>query len=232
MQRIIQINIAGRMLPIEEDAYLLLRDYLSALHRQFANEESKEEILYDIEYRIAELFSIRLQSGAPAIDGADVSKVIENLGTPSALGGQSQFSATPVPYVPPATNAGDNPYSRGFDNRRTAAGVQRRIFRNPNDKLVGGVCSGLGNYFDIDPVIIRLIWAASIIMAGFGIIAYVIAWIVIPTPKPPEDMAHMTGGEPMNFHNIKRNVAVEMEDLKKRGEEMSRELRDFFSKKK
>ncbi len=231
MQRIIQINIAGRMLPIEEDAYLLLKDYLTALHRQFNDEDSKEEIIYDIEYRIAELFSIRLQSGAHAIDGADVSKVIENLGTPSALGGQSQISSTPVPYVKKDT-PGDNPYSRGFDNRRSGADSQRRIFRNPNDKILGGVCSGLGNYFDIDPVILRLVWAASIMLAGFGFIAYVIAWIVIPTPKTPEDMAFMTGGEPMNFHDMRRNMASEMQDLKVRGEQMSRELRDFFSNKK
>lgn len=231
MQRIIQINIAGRMLPIEEDAYLLLKDYLTALHRQFSEEESKEEIIYDIEYRIAELFSIRLQSGAHAIDGADVTKVIENLGTPSALGGQNHLSSAPVPYVL-KERVGENPYSRGFDNRRTAGGTQRRIFRNPNDKILGGVCSGLGNYFDMDPVIIRLIWAASVIMAGFGLLAYAIAWIVIPTPKTPEDMAYMSGGEPMNFHDMRRNMASEMQDLKARGEQMSRELRDFFSNKK
>ncbi len=236
MQRIIQINIAGRMLPIEEDAYLLLKDYLNALHRQFDQEDSKEEILYDIEYRIAELFTIRLQNGVPAIDGADVSKVIENLGTPSALGGQNNISSAPVPYVRKENNSstGENPYSRGFTNSKSNPRTEgeRRIFRNPNDKILGGVCSGLGNYFDIDPVIIRLIWAASVVMAGFGIIAYVIAWIVIPTPKTPQDFAHMTEGEPMNFHDIKRNMATEMADLKKRGEEMSRELREFFNKKK
>lgn len=233
MQRIIQINIAGRMLPIEEDAYLLLRDYLNALHRQFAEEDSQEEIIYDIECRIAELFAIRLQSGAQAINGADVSKVIENLGTPSALGGQSQFSSAPVPYVKQPENTTDmnNPYSRGFTNSGAPrTGSDRRIFRNPNDKLLGGVCSGLANYFGIDPVILRLIWAASIVMAGFGVIAYIIAWIVIPTPKTPQDFAYMTGGTPMNFHDISRNMASELQDLKKRGEEMSRELRDFFSR--
>jgi phage shock protein C len=230
MQRIIQINIAGRVLPIEEDAYLLLKDYLNALHRQFDTEDSREEIVEDIEYRIAELFSIRLQSGAHAIDGADVTKVIENLGTPSALGGKPS-SSVPVPYIP-GEKAGSSPHSnsRGFDN--TSNSAQRRIFRNPNDKLLGGVCSGLSNYFDVDPVIIRLIWAASVIMAGFGFVSYIIAWIVIPVAKTPQDFANMTGGNPMNFHDVTRNVANEMQDLKKRGEEMSRELKDFFSKKK
>lgn len=233
MQRIIQINIAGRMLPIEEDAYLLLKDYLNALHRQFADEESQEEIIYDIEYRIAELFTIRLQNGAHAIDGGDVGKVIENLGTPSALGGQTQFSSPPVLYVQKEQANSDNPYSRGFTNSGgPRSNSERRIFRNPNDKLLGGVCSGLGNYFDIDPVIIRLVWAASIVLAGFGVIAYIIAWIVIPVPKTPQDFAYMSDGQPMNFHDMKRNMTEELADLRKRGEEMSKELRDFFSKKK
>lgn len=216
-------------MPIEEDAYLLLKDYLNALHRQFDTEDSREEIVEDIEYRIAELFAIRLQSGAHAIDGADVSKVIENLGTPSALGGMPS-SSVPVTYVPREKTGSQHSYSKGFDN--TSGGGKRRIFRNPNDKLLGGVCSGLSNYFDIDPVIIRLIWAASVIMAGFGILAYIIAWIVIPVARTPQDFAHMSDGTPMNFHDVTRNVASEMQDLKKRGEEMSRELKDFFSKKK
>lgn len=227
MQRIIQINIAGQVLPIEEDAYLLLKDYLSALHRQFNDEDSKDEIIHDIEYRIAELFSIRLQNGAPAIDSADVSKVIENLGTPSALGSNSTASSVPVPYVKKErSNTSSN--SQGFD--QTASG-QRRIFRNPNDKILGGVCSGLGNYFDVDPVIIRLIWAAFA-FAGIGVLAYIISWIVIPVARYPQDFAHMTGGTPMTFHDMTRNMAGEMQDLKKRGEEMSRELKEFFSRKK
>ena len=234
MQRIIQINIAGRVLPIEEDAYLLLKDYLSALQRQFTPEEGRDEIVHDIEYRIAELFSIRLQGGAPAIDNADVSKVMENLGTPSALGGQNTMATMPVPYTKSEqTNSSSNsssnaPNSQGFDQ---TSGERRRIFRNPNDKLLGGVCSGLANYFDIDPVIVRLIWAAfgSI---GVGVVAYFIAWIVIPVPTTPQDYSYMTGGKPANFHDITRNVADEMQDLKRRGEQMSRELKDFFSKKK
>ena len=86
MQRIIQINIAGRILPIEEDAYLSLRDYINSLHQQFGGDDGKE-IIEDIENRIAELFTIRLQSGAPAIDRADVKKVMDTLGAASDLNG-------------------------------------------------------------------------------------------------------------------------------------------------
>lgn len=220
MQRIIQINIAGRLIPIEEGAYLMLRDYISSLERHFNNEQGKDEIIQDIQYRIAELFSIRLQTGTPCIDTEDVKKLIETLGPAYTLGAEA---SEPVnPYLP-------GPYT-GYENR--TYGGQRRLFRNPNDKMIGGVCSGIANYFDIDPVIVRLIMVVLFLGAGIGLLAYIIAWIVIPVARTPEEMAYMTGGTPMNFSTMKNNVGEELSDLKKRGEEMSRELRDFFSKKK
>src|SRR5277367_5335594 len=84
MQRIIQINIAGRVLPIEEDAYIILKEYITSLQRQFSGSDGKE-IIEDIENRIAELFSIRLQGGSAAIDRADVQKVIDTLGAAADL---------------------------------------------------------------------------------------------------------------------------------------------------
>lgn len=218
MQRIIQINIAGRLIPIEEDAYKMLRDYVNSLERHFTNEQGKDEIIQDIEARIAELFSIRLQTGSPCIDQADVSKVIETLGPAYTLGAEN---TTPVnPYLP-------GPYTGPA--RSTSS---RRLYRNPNDKVLGGVCSGIANYFDIDPVIVRLIMVVLFLGAGIGLLAYIIAWIVIPYPRTPEEMVYMTGGQPMNFQTIRKNVGTELQDLKVRGEAMSRELRDFFSNKK
>ena len=221
MQRIIQINIVGRVMPIEEDAYLILKDYISSLERHFAGEVGKDEIIQDIEGRIAELFDIRLQAGSHAIDKADVVKLIETLGPASALNDGYDAKGNhathfPGTYTPPV-----------YDNYSS-----RRLFRNPNDKIFGGVCSGIANYFDIDPVITRLVFAVMFLTAGIGLVAYILAWIIIPTPRTPEDMRYMSGGAPMDFHTIKKNMGEEMQDLKRRGEDMSRELRDFFGKKK
>jgi phage shock protein C len=222
MQRIIQINLSGRLIPIEEDAYLLLRDYVKTLERQFEKEPGKDEIIQDIETRIAELFGIRLQTGAPCIDTPDVSKVIETLGPAYKMGANDE----PVnPYLPEQYSG----QKGGSQNNYTG---HRRIFRNPNDKLLGGVCSGVANYFEIDPVIIRLVMATLFFCMGIGLLAYLISWIVIPVARTPEQMAQMSGGVPLNFYDIKRNVGVELQDLKKRAEEMSKELKDFFSKKK
>ena len=222
MQRIIQINLSGRLIPIEEDAYLLLRDYVKTLERQFEKEQGKDEIIQDIETRIAELFGYRLVSGATCIDSPDVSKVIETLGPAYQMGNHDE----PVnPYLP-------EQYVGQKQNNQYNYNGHRRIFRNPNDKILGGVCSGVANYFEIDPVIVRLVMATLFFFVGIGFLAYIISWIVIPYPRTPEEMAQMSGGIPLNFHDIKKNVAFELKDLKKRGEDMSQELKDFFSKKK
>ena len=224
MQRIIQITIAGRLIPIEEDGYLLLKDYISSLERHFDGEEGKYEIIHDIEARIAELFTIRLNAGAHAVDKSDVLKVIETLGPASALNEGRDAKGNPVSHFPA-------PYSSSYSQQNTPPSG-RRLFRNPNDKMIGGVCSGIANYFDIDPVIVRLVFAIMFLTAGIGLLAYILAWIIVPAARTPEDLRYMSGGDPMDFHTIKNNVGDELKDLKIRGEQMSRELRDFFSKKK
>ncbi len=223
MQRIIQINIAGRVISMEEDAYQHLKNYMASLERQFLNEPGKDEIILDIEYRIAELFFSRLDAGAPAIDKADVQKVIDTLGNAADLNeDNNQQQAPKQSYLPVHYMPQDNYHHSS----------SRRLFRNPKDKIIGGVCSGVANYFDIDPVIVRLIFAVLFLTMGIGLLAYILAWIIIPVAKTPADLGFMTTGTPMNFHTMQRNMTEELNDLKKRGEEMSRELRDFFNKKK
>jgi phage shock protein C len=218
MQRIIQINIAKRLIPIEEDAYIMLKEYISSLERHFANEQGGDEIIQDLENRISELFTIRLQAGTPSIDRDDVRKLIETLGPAYALGAEA---AQP-----------GNPYLPQRYTQTGKQGSQKRLFRNPKDKVVGGVCSGIAGYFDIDAVIVRLLFVAMLLGFGVGLFAYIIAWIVIPMARTPEEIASLGHGEPVTFSDIRTNVGAEMQDLKRRGEEMSQELRDFFSKKK
>lgn len=220
MQRIIQINIVGRVIPIEEDAYKLLKSYIDSIEKQFSREQGKDDIIHDIENRIAELFFIRLNSGAQAIDRTDVNKVIETLGSATEL----NDTATGNSYAKASATAGSY--------QQYEATPPRRLYRNPNDKVIGGVCSGVANYFDIDPVIVRLVFAVLFLTAGIGLLAYILAWIIIPAAKTPADLGYMTTGKPMDFNTIQRNVTEEMEDLKRRGEDMSRELKEFFSKKK
>lgn len=219
MQRIIQINIGGRIIPIEEDAYMALKEYIASLERLFAGEMGKDEIIQDIEYRIAELFGIRLAGGAAAIDIEDVKKLTDTLGHASDIGGTRHL---PIRY---------ERKQQQYDHAGKSYGP-RRLYRNPNDKILGGVCGGLGAYFDIDVTIVRLVFAACILLLGVGLLAYILAWIIIPVARTPEELSYMNGGDPLTFHDIARNMSDELQDLKKRGEQMSRELRDFFSRKK
>lgn len=222
MQRIIQINIAGRVIPIEDDAYNMLKDYLSALERQFVGADGKE-IIEDIENRIAELFMIRQQSGSAAIDRSDVQMVIAKLGAPTDINdGHTQSYSSGRQS---AGYSGQSTYSR----QKYYGPRKDRLFRDPYNKMIGGVCSGLAHYFDVDTVIIRLIMAVLFLMFGVGFLAYIIAWAIIPQARSLEELNY---GTPMSFHDITQNVGEELEDLKKRGEQMSRELKDFFSKKK
>jgi PspC domain len=147
MQRIIQINIGGRLIPIEEDAYTILKTYITSLEAQFAGEEGKEEIIQDIENRVSELFAIRLKSGVGAIDTSDVQKVIETLGAAGDVHASTAYQETNAKSGDSATAGGEQRYYY----------APQRLFRNPYDKMLGGVCSGLAIYFDIDPAIVRLI---------------------------------------------------------------------------
>ena len=226
MQRILQINIAGRAIPIEEDAYMLLKDYISALERQFTGDDGRE-IIEDIENRIAELFLIRLQGGSSAIDRADVQKVKDTLGAATDLGDNSDTGSRQG-YQNQSAGYGQN-YTRNNNYRqRQHPPTHDRLLRDPYDKVIGGVCSGVARYFDIDPVIIRLIMVVLMLTLGIGLVAYIIAWAVIPAARSREELYT---GNPMTIHDISRNMAEELDDLKKRGEQMSQDLKDFFSKK-
>ena len=241
MQRIIQINIAGRVLPIEEDAYILLKEYITSLDRQFAGDDGKE-IIEDIENRIAELFGIRLQGGSPAIDRADVQKVIDTLGAANDIhdagaGGSSSSQGQDTGAGGSSSGQWQKTGSGSSSQWQKAGGsgqyqyTHDRLLRNPYDKVLGGVCSGLARYFDIDPIIVRLLMVVLFLTFGIGFIAYIIAWAAIPAARSMEELYNMNNGNPMTFHDITRNVSGELQDLKRRGEQMSRELKDFFSKK-
>ncbi len=218
MQKIIQVTLGGRVIPIEEQAFADLDEYIHSLEIQFAGEEGKDEILQDIENRIAELFAIKLDSGADVIDRADIKKVKETLGY------ASQLDEEPTPI--------GKQYNNNHNRNYTYEPNMRRLYRNPNDRMIGGVCSGLANYFDIDPVIVRLVFAILFLTGGIGVIAYLIAWAIIPAARTPQQMYQMTGVPPMDFDTFKKNMTEELQDLKRKGEEMSRDLRDFFNKKK
>ncbi len=173
MKKIININFQGRIVPIEETAYEILIKYTESLRHYFANEEGRDEIINDIESRIGELFSNRLKV-TNCITDEDVNAVIASIGRPEDF---DEAEGT--------SNAGtsadaDTESQYSYQQRQTASGA-RRLYRSSNDKIVGGVASGLANYFGIDPAITRVLFVLFFFAGGGGLLVYVVLWIVLPT---------------------------------------------------
>lgn len=169
MKKIININLSSRLIPIEDTAYELLKSYLESLKRYFSREEGGEEIVSDIEDRVAELFQEKLKKGAHCITDEDVHAMILVMGRPEQL--EEETTTEPEEkHIPGQETPPPSP-------------EPKRLVRNANDKMLGGVCSGIAAYFNIDPAVVRIITFLLIWAWGFGVILYIILWIVLPSSK-------------------------------------------------
>lgn len=171
MKKIININLSGRVIPIEDSAYEKLQGYIESLRRYFANEDGRDEIINDIESRIAELMNDKVRKGAACVTEADVEEIAASMGRPEDFDADSDASSTQGS----ATQADEQ--SHTYTETRT----KRRLYRDSSDKFIGGVCSGIANYLNTDPAIIRIIFAI-ITFGGFGLgfLVYILLWMVLP----------------------------------------------------
>lgn len=172
MKQVININFQGRVVPIEVTAFELLKNYTESLSRHFANEEGKEEIINDIESRIGELFQEKITKGATCITDDDVNAIIKNMGRPEEFEAMDDTQSQSF-----ASSAKEEQSTTSFN---TASTGHKRLFRDENDKVLGGVCSGLANYFNIDVVIARVIFVV-LLFSGVGFLTYIIMWIAVPS---------------------------------------------------
>jgi phage shock protein PspC (stress-responsive transcriptional regulator) len=193
MKKIININLSGRVIPIEDSAYENLQSYIESLRRYFANEESREEIINDIESRIAELMSEKVRKGANCITDADVEEIISSMGRPEDF--EAEEASQKTTNVKPgqsqqqssssSSSTGPTP-SPGYSGAR----AKRRLYRDSGDRLIGGVCSGIAAYLNLDPSIVRILFAIITFGGfGFGILVYILLWIVLP----PKDLEGFSG---------------------------------------
>lgn len=173
MKKIININLSGRVIPIEDTAYEKLQAYIESLRRYFSKEEDRDEIINDIESRIAELMSEKIRKGASAITDADIDGIAASMGRPE------DFEAEEA-------ETKQQNKQRTFEEQqqqpyRTEKRKRNRLYRDVNDKFLGGVCSGIAAYLNVDPAIVRILFAI-ITFGGFGLgfLAYIILWIVLP----------------------------------------------------
>ena len=149
MKITVSINLGGYSFNIDEDAYAELKRYLKNLELHFAGEESSSEILSDIETRMAELFRTKITSYKQVITIEDVRQAISILGTPEDISDNDGSSA----------------------HEKFSSPGYHRMYRDTDHRLIGGVCSGMGAYWNIDPVIIRIIFVALAFAGGLGVYA-------------------------------------------------------------
>jgi phage shock protein PspC (stress-responsive transcriptional regulator) len=181
MKKTISINISGIIFHIEEDGYEKLKNYLSSIQRYFSGYEDCSEIISDIESRIAEIFLAKLGPGKQVITADDVEKLIVTMGT------ISDFEA--IETEEPGIFGKETYATSGIgDPAGTTEAAPKRLYRDVNRKLIGGVAAGIAHYFTIDPLWIRLIFVACFLDLFFlpgsfssaSVIIYAVLWIVVP----------------------------------------------------
>lgn len=192
MKITVSVNLGGYSFNIDEDAYSDLKRYLKNLEMHFAGEESSSEILQDIEARMAELFRSRLTGYKQVININDVKEVTAIMGNPEEFSdnegpSRKEKFSTPGPH---------------------------RMYRDPDKRIIGGVCAGMGAYWDIEPWIIRAIFIALAIGGGLGVIIYLILYVVLPEAKTTTQKIEMKG-DPVNIHNITESVKKEFDNVRK-----------------
>jgi phage shock protein PspC (stress-responsive transcriptional regulator) len=175
MKQVININFQGRVVPIETTAFEILKNYTESLNRHFANEQGKEEIINDIENRIGELFQQRITKGATCITDDDVNAIINSIGRPEDF--EPIYDSEPAPAA--SASSGYQPQQQYSGN--TSATGHKRLFRDENNKAIGGVCSGLANYFNVDIIVVRIIFLILFFAFGFGLLPYIIMWVAVPS---------------------------------------------------
>ena len=170
MNKTFNINIAGTVFNVDEDAYDLLNKYLESIKLYFSKIDKDGEIISDIESRIAENFLSKLSNKNNSISLSDVKNIIKIMGT------LDDFKE-----IYDDENKEEETFSsNGKDSKK--------LHRNINDKVIAGVASGISNYFQVDPIIIRIIFLASLFAGGFGFFAYIICWIGIPAKDGSEQI--------------------------------------------
>ena len=184
MKTTLSVNIGGMSFVVDDDAYARLNTYIEALKRKYSAQAGGEEIISDIEARIAELFAQEIKSAQQVVNLRMVKQAIATLGDEEDLDAGTSFQSA-------YTN----------DQKRTPM-AYKKFYRDPDGMVIGGVCTGLSHYFNLDPVLVRIIFIA-LLLGGVTIILYPLIWIITPLAVTPAQRLEMRG-EPITPENLER----------------------------
>lgn len=215
MNKTISINLGGSVFNIEEGAFHILRIYLEKIKANFTSDPSGDEIMHDIEVRIAELFNERMNERKNVVVETDVQEVMAIMGRPEDY----------------SMDAPEEP--KRESNQNNTRNSQRRLYRDEDDKVLGGVCAGLSHYFGTDPIVIRLIVVLIFfISGGTAILGYILFWALVPKAETTAEKLQMRG-ESVNINNITRMVNDEAkaaaERLSRSGRRAGNQVRENLS---
>lgn len=184
MKKVVNAGIGGRSFAMDEDAYAKLKKYLNAFRTKSKLGLQSKEVMDDLEERIAELFSEVVTPYRNVVDITLVDRVIAQLGMPDG-----------EPY----TEEGADPISEIFSGHKPT----RKFYRNSDNKSIAGVCSGIASYFNIDTLLVRIVFVVALFMGSAGFWIYVILWIAAPLAETPAQKCEMYG-LPVTAENLRK----------------------------
>lgn len=197
MNKTVNINLANSLFHIDDTAYDKLRRYLESVKKSFAGTAGSDEIIADIEARVAELFLEKMENERQVITQKEVDAVIDIMGQPED-------------YMVDEDIFEDQPKAKNTTTGSTSS--VKKLYRDTEQKYIGGVCSGLEYYLGFDALWIRLIFILLGVFTGFGFIAYILLWILVPEASTTSQKLDMTG-KPINISNIERKVKEGFDDV-------------------
>ncbi|MBT3250298.1 MAG: PspC domain-containing protein [Candidatus Marinimicrobia bacterium] len=185
------INLGGIIFHIEEDAFAQLQSYITSIKKHFSDTDSAEEIATDIEARIAEILQEKKVS---IVTKEHLDEIVKIMGQPEDYGDDE---------------SSDEQDDMNFTKKKK---IKKRFYRHPEDKLLGGVTTGLGVYFNIDPILIRIAFILTLFLGGFGLLAYLVLWLVVPEADSASDYLKMKG-EPITAESIGKTFTSKVENV-------------------
>lgn len=198
MKKTVRVNISGLVFMLDDDAYHKLNQYLEAIKSKFRNSSEGNEIISDVEARIAELFQSRMHTDKQVIILNDVDYIISVLGTPEAFDDSEEY---------------EEQHQQQWDNSTIPPRKRRRLYRDPEHNVLGGVAAGMAHYFGIDPVILRVIFVVATLAYGTSALVYVLLWIILPEAKTASQKLEMKG-QPVNLNTIEKTIKDEFNNVK------------------
>jgi phage shock protein PspC (stress-responsive transcriptional regulator) len=205
MKKNFSVNIGGRIFNIDDDAYECLNSYLSRLRNFFAADQGYDEIIADIEMRIAELLDQQKEQGLSIITLKHIQDVIASMGEPDQLSDTETEKPKGIPGIK----------TRG------------KLFRDPDNRQIGGVAAGIAAWFGIDPVWVRLIFAAFTLFYAVGIIVYVVLWLILPVAQTTSEKLEMQR-QSININTLRNELASAGTGIQKTGSSVLQTIGTFI----